>query len=105
MADVSAIADPIPGVVVYDTFQEGGFIPVGGTSASAPIIAATYALAGRPAPGTFPASYPYRHRAQLHDVTGGRNGTCARIPLCHAVPGYDGPTGLGTPNGWGAFAR
>ena len=105
VADVSAVADPLPGVVVYDTFQEGGFIPVGGTSASAPIIAATYALAGRPAPGTFPASYPYRHRAQLHDVTGGRNGTCARIPLCHAVTGYDGPTGLGTPNGWGAFAR
>jgi subtilase family serine protease len=105
VADVSAVADPNPGVFIYDTFQDGGVLVIGGTSASAPIIAATYALAGRPAPGTFPAQYPYRHRAQLHDVTGGRNGTCARIPLCHAIPGYDGPTGLGTPNGWGAFAR
>ena len=105
VADVSAVADPNPGVFIYDTFQDGGVLIIGGTSASAPIIAATYALAGRPAPGTFPAQYPYRHRAQLHDVTGGRNGTCARIPLCHAIPGYDGPTGLGTPNGWGAFAR
>jgi subtilase family serine protease len=105
VADVSAVADPNPGVFIYDTFQDGGVLVIGGTSVSAPIIAATYALAGRPAPGTFPASYPYRHRAQLHDVTGGRNGTCARIPLCHAIPGYDGPTGLGTPNGWGAFVR
>ena len=105
VADVSAIADPNPGVIIYDTYQDGGVMVIGGTSASAPIIAATYALAGRPAPGTFPASYPYRHRAALHDVAGGRNGMCARIPLCHAIRGYDGPTGLGTPNGWGAFVR
>ncbi|HXJ25290.1 MAG TPA: S8 family serine peptidase, partial [Streptosporangiaceae bacterium] len=54
VADVSAVADPNPGVFIYDTFQDGGVLVIGGTSASAPIIAATYALAGRPAPGTFP---------------------------------------------------
>jgi hypothetical protein len=103
VADVSAIADPNPGVIFYDTFQSGGAGIIGGTSASAPIIAAAYALAGPPKPGTYPSSYPYRHRAKLHDVSRGRNGGCARIPLCHAIHGYDGPTGLGTPNGWGAF--
>ena len=37
------------------------------------------------------------------DVTQGANGTCTAAYLCHAGPGYDGPTGLGTPNGTNAF--
>ena len=44
--DVSAVADPGTGVAVYDTFNAGGWLVFGGTSASAPIIGAVYALAG-----------------------------------------------------------
>ena len=39
----------------------------------------------------------------LHDVTTGSNGNCSGSYLCTAVGGYDGPTGLGTPNGLGGF--
>ena len=35
-------------------------------------------------------------------MTTGKNGTCG-APLCTAGTGWDGPTGLGTPNGTGAF--
>ncbi len=108
-ADISAIADPSPGVAVYFEGAWNSF-SVGGTSAATPIIAATAALAGRPAAGTYPASYLYAHADHLNDVVGGNNdvtwGTCppAYPYLCNGVVGYDGPTGLGTPNGTGAFA-
>jgi hypothetical protein len=36
-------------------------------------------------------------------VTSGSNGTCSPAHLCTAGAGYDGPTGLGTPDGTGAF--
>ena len=44
------------------------------------------------------------HR-QLFDVTSGVNGSCEadRQYLCHCEKGYDGPTGLGTPDGTAAF--
>ncbi len=48
--DVSAVADPNTGVAVYDTFSQGGWLEVGGTSASSPIIASVFALAGTPPP-------------------------------------------------------
>jgi subtilase family serine protease len=103
--DVAADADPGTGVAVYDTYDQNGWLEVGGTSASAPIIAAVYALAGPPAPRTFPASYPYAHTANLFDVTSGADGSCPGQPyLCTARPGYDGPTGWGTPDGVAAFA-
>jgi subtilase family serine protease len=94
-ADVSAVADPYPGVAVYD-IHNGGWIVVGGTSAASPIIAATYALAGTPGAADYPASYPYMYRSYLHDVTSGSNGSCGS-PMCNAGTGWDGPTGLGTP--------
>ncbi len=104
IADVSAVADPNTGVTVYDT-QGGdpGFEVFGGTSVSSPIIASVFALAGTPAAGTYPSSYPYSHTTSLNDVTSGTNGSCSPAYLCTAGPGYDGPTGLGTPNGTGAF--
>jgi hypothetical protein len=37
------------------------------------------------------------------DITGGSDGSCGGSAICTALPGYDGPTGLGTPNGTGAF--
>jgi hypothetical protein len=103
-ADVSAVADPNTGVAIYDTYDQGGFLEVGGTSASAPVIAAVYALAGTPATGTYPGSYPYAHTASLNDVTSGANGSCSPAYLCTAGTGYDGPTGLGTPSGTRAFS-
>jgi len=104
-ADVSAVADPNTGVAVADTFGTGGtFFVFGGTSVAAPIIASVYALAGTPAAGTFPNSYPYAHTSSLFDVTSGSNARrCRQNVLCRAGAGWDGPTGFGTPNGTGAF--
>jgi hypothetical protein len=104
-ADVSADADPMSGLAVYDTLGYSGWLQVGGTSLASPLIAATYALAGAPAAGTYPNSYPYHDPGQssdLFDITSGSNGSCGNV-LCTAGPGWDGPTGLGTPDGVKAF--
>jgi hypothetical protein len=45
----------------------------------------------------------YRARSGLFDVIGGSNGSCGGSYLCTGVPGYDGPTGLGSPDGLRAF--
>lgn len=103
VADVSAVADPVTGVSVYQTYGGSGWSVYGGTSASAPIIAGVYAVAGTPAPGSYPNAYPYQSPSALNDVTEGSNGSCSPAYLCTAGPGYDGPTGLGTPNGPAAF--
>jgi subtilase family serine protease len=104
VADVSAVADPNTGVSVYDStpYQNAsGWMKFGGTSVAAPIVGGVYAL------GTFsgtPASIAYSAPAgSLFDVTSGTNGRCRPAYLCTAGTGYDGPTGLGTPNGIGAF--
>jgi hypothetical protein len=109
--DVSAVADPNTGVWIYDTYPYLGetldWQSIGGTSAASPIIAAVYALAGTPKPGTYPASYLYQkgHPAHLYPVTSGTNGWCEtyRAYLCHGKPGYNAPAGLGTPDGTSAF--
>ena len=103
-ADVSAVADPRTGVAVNVTFGGTGFTVFGGTSASSPIIASVYALAGAPAVGSSPASFPWSHTGNLFDVVSGSNGTCSPTVLCRAGAGWDGPTGLGTPNGAAAFS-
>ncbi|MEU7056318.1 putative Ig domain-containing protein [Streptomyces sp. NPDC046197] len=103
-ADVSAVADPATGVAVYDTYGGSGWAVYGGTSASAPIIAGVYALAGTPGSGDYPAKYPYTHTSNLYDVTSGSNGSCPTSYFCNATTGYDGPTGWGTPNGTAAFS-
>jgi subtilase family serine protease len=103
VADVSAAADPNTGVAVYDSYGYGGWIVVGGTSVASPIIASTFALAGTPASGSYPASSLYANPGSLYDVTSGSNGSCGGSYLCTGVTGYDGPTSLGTPNGTGAF--
>lgn len=103
VADVSAVADPATGLAVYDSYQASGWNVYGGTSASAPIIASVYALAGAPAAGSTPSSFPYAHTGSLNDVTSGANGSCGSSYLCTAKSGYDGPTGLGTPQGTAAF--
>jgi subtilase family serine protease len=112
VADVSAVADPNTGVAVYDSNCSfvgqllgqcfSGWGVVGGTSASSPIVAGVYALAGNGQSVNY-GSFPYSHTASLFDVTSGSNGTCSPAYLCTSGAGYDGPTGLGTPNGTGGF--
>jgi subtilase family serine protease len=104
VADVSADADPNTGASVYDSVRyqgRAGWFQVGGTSLAAPLVGAVYALAGNAASQTY-GSYPYAHTSSLHDVTSGSNGSCGSY-LCTAGAGYDGPTGLGSPNGTGGF--
>jgi subtilase family serine protease len=100
--DVAADANPNTGAAIYDTYDEDGWLEVGGTSESSPILASTFALAGTPAAGTNPASYPYANTGDLYDITSGSNGSCGSY-LCKAGTGYDGPTGWGSPDGTGAF--
>jgi len=101
-ADVSAVAAD---VLSYDTYQSGGggWYYSFGTSVSTPIIAGVYALAGNAKTVTTPASIAYSHRSHLFDITSGSTGTCTPAYFCKAQTGYDGPTGLGSPNGDGAF--
>jgi hypothetical protein len=118
VVDVAADADPATGLAVYDTFNNcllavlcntlidtgaaqglNGWAQIGGTSLSAPMIAAVYALAGN----RRTAAYAYAHRGALYDVRAGSNGRCTPSYLCTARIGYDGPTGLGSPHGLGAF--
>ena len=109
VSDVSAVADPASGLAVYDTYGgETGWLQVGGTSLSSPLIASVYALAGNTGPGKTAvtgANLAYKNTSHLNDVTTGRNGVCVLEGqnACNAAAGYDGPTGLGTPNGVGAF--
>lgn len=107
-ADVAAVADPATGAAVYDSVRyqgRSGWFKVGGTSLSAPLIAGVYALAGGLPAGTAGASGLYGHVGDgtvLHDVTSGANGSCSTL-MCKGGAGYDGPTGVGTPLGIGAF--
>jgi subtilase family serine protease len=104
IADVAAAADPSNGgmAVFYPTSRTAStWAQVGGTSESAPIIASVYAMSGNTA--GYANAIPYSHRASLNDVTGGSNGTCPTTQWCQARAGWDGPTGLGTPNGTGGF--
>jgi hypothetical protein len=118
VADVAAVGDPATGLAVYDTFNNcpvaglcdlflsmggaqglNGWAQIGGTSLSAPIVAAIYTLAGN----RQTASYAYAHHTALTDVRSGANGQCNSSYLCTSKTGFDGPTGLGTPWGLGGF--
>ena len=107
MNDVAADADPATGAAVYDCSYYGscGWMQVGGTSLAAPLIAAVYGLAGYSGSPSYPASLPYAKRgtSALHDVTAGSDGSCSVAIQCTAGPGYDLPTGVGTPHGTAAF--
>ncbi len=102
---------------------------LGGTSLASPIIASVFALAGGAAGVSYPASTVYAKALTspkaLHDVTSGSNGECDlpfnastgvsgctveeesaqcnRHLICLAASGYDGPSGVGTPDGISAF--
>lgn len=105
-ADVSAEASVITPVAVYYS----GWTAFGGTSVSTPLIAGIYGRAGNAHAGNGPRNI-WANRTHLHDQTVGNNlysrltGNCASNVhyICYAVRGYDGPTGLGTPDGMAAF--
>jgi hypothetical protein len=131
VADVSADADPYTGIAVYDSQSIGEeWGAVGGTSLASPLIASTFALAGGAHGVAYPARTLYENAADsptsLHDVTVGSNGECLKpfdantestactpaeeaktschsTLICLAGPGYDGPSGVGTPDGIVAF--
>jgi subtilase family serine protease len=92
-SDVSAVANPSTGVAVYNSSY--GWIVVGGTSAASPLVAGIYTLYGL---GNTAPSWAYAHAADFNDVTSGTNGSCTTA-MCKAGSGWDGPTGIGTPNG------
>jgi subtilase family serine protease len=104
VADVAAVAYDVP---IYDQAW-GGWLTVAGTSVAAPLIAGIYALAGNAS--TIPLGYSYRHPGALFNITHGNNSVsgppsraCGSDYLCVARKGYNAPTGLGTPDGTGAF--
>jgi len=71
----------------------------GGTSVAAPVIAGIYGVNG-----TADATNAGLYGSTSHfDVTSGTNGSCGGTYLCTGALGYDGPTGLGTPNGVSAY--
>jgi subtilase family serine protease len=102
VADVSAVADPNTGVAVYGptSSTQSAWLVFGGTSVAAPLIGGIYGVNGG---SVNYGGDPYSHVSALFDVISGSNGSCGGSYLCTAKTGYDGPTGLGTPNGAGGF--
>jgi subtilase family serine protease len=106
--DVSAVSDPATGVAVYDSYGIGGWYVAGGTSAAAPIIAAMYVRGGHTAAVDGPNTLYAAPAGAFTDVAFGQNGAAhscqtSAAPLCVSGPGWDGPTGIGTPNGLAGF--
>jgi hypothetical protein len=131
--DISAVADPYTGFDIYDSYVyepefTPGWLTIGGTSLSSPLIGALYGLAGGSHGVSYPAATLYAHlgdAAALYDVTKGGDGycdgeqagacgepavneefgdiDCEGTTACDAAPGFDGPSGVGTPNGLSAF--
>jgi MYXO-CTERM domain-containing protein len=101
--DLSAAAQFNPsslggGIAAYAA-DTSGWNAVEGTSAASPLVAAIMVrlgLAGKDNHDLF-----YNHIDAFNDVTSGSNdnqGLCNDV-MCTAGKGWDGPTGLGTPNG------
>jgi subtilase family serine protease len=102
--DIAAVADPQTGVAVYDSYQQSGWLQIGGNSVGTPLNASVFALAGNASQLNAAESfYQAGNQQYLNDVTTGVNGTCSPKYLCTGEVGYDGPTGWGTPNGTGAY--
>jgi alpha-tubulin suppressor-like RCC1 family protein len=97
--DVAAVAACMTPVSVY----VGGWTDACGTSASAPLVAGIAAHASAYARSLPGADAFYQDLGAIFDITAGTNGECIlpaeRAYLCYAGPGYDGPTGLGSPLG------
>ncbi|MGI8868158.1 MAG: hypothetical protein ACR2F6_04730 [Mycobacteriales bacterium] len=114
VSDVSAVADNL---AVYDTYfpysgYSGGWIVVGGTSASSPFLAGMAGRSPRLASVLGPNVFYGAPRWAYTDVKTGSNGTPAQCSadhvgaaLCKSGSGWDGATGLGTPAGLQPFTH
>jgi hypothetical protein len=105
---------------------KGPWCTIGGTSLASPIVAAMFALAGGAHGVAYPAQTLYENEVAAlgsrHDVTTGSNGKCSKAfqpdglsgctvteeaassncsaeLICLAGVGYDGPSGVGSPDG------
>ena len=109
--DVAAVADPVTGVAIYDTYGGySGWLTTGGTSVATPLIASVFALAGNATSQDAGKTFWERQHENFNDlnpVLRGSNGFCTPAYFCtdgtHEYKKYGGPTGWGTPNGIGAF--
>jgi subtilase family serine protease len=109
-SDVSADADPTTGAAVYDDYAPAsgdpyGWLDVGGTSESSPFIAGIYSRGGNLADVEGPNTLYADPATDFHDVTIGENypPNSGCTTLCISGPGWDGPTGVGTPDGLSGF--
>ncbi len=104
VGDTSADADPSTGVAVYGPNSQGNsqWMIFGGTSVAAPLVGGVFGANGGVVDA---ASTVYANSTALFDVTSGSNGSCTPAYLCTGEVGYDGPTGMGTPNGTTAFGN
>ena len=100
--DVSAVADPNTPVSAYDSYPPmSGWMLIGGTSVSTPIVSAAMALASQYTRSFEGARALYLDALAgggFNDITSGIDGTCGSY-LCEAAAGYDGPSGLGSLRG------
>lgn len=103
--DISADADPLTGLNIYDSQpgKEGcgtanNMCIVGGTSLATPLTAAIEALTG--VSGATPA-WTYSDSSLLNDIVSGSDGSCpsGEYLICNAGTGWDGPTGNGSISG------
>ncbi|MEV8099819.1 peptidase S8 [Kitasatospora sp. NPDC085879] len=102
--DIALAGDPNGGALaVYVGYGiPPGWYTIGGTSEAAPIAAAMFAMAGQPA-AQGAASRLYGRPWAVNDITSGSNGTCTPAILCNAGPGWDGPSGVGSPTSLALF--
>jgi subtilase family serine protease len=109
--DVALAANPNKGYIIYCSVTTSGCGPnpwftVGGTSGSAPLMAAITADANsysRAQPGTharmgFANPFLYANDGTFMDVTTGNNNIYSATGNYFAGPGYDLATGLGSPD-------
>ena len=104
--DVSAAAyfedgSGIGGIAIY--LSHGGWTGagLGGTSASSPLVAGMLTRLGLTDAISADFGYMYTNIADFQDVTTGNHEspqTCSD-DMCKAGVGWDGPSGVGTPNG------
>ncbi len=109
-ADVSAEAGCAPGVAEYDSYGQGGWIGVCGSSVAPPLIAGVYGLAGnakKQDAGKKLWTLTKRQRKKdLNLIGSGNDGSSCGTYLCgdgRYKAYYSGPGGWGTPKGIGAF--
>lgn len=90
---------PHPGRRIQRRQGRSGWFVAGGTSVATPLIAAMYALAGNPAPGTYPNSCPYARPQVFNDITTGSNRPPRRHLPVHRRPGLRRPHRHRPPHG------